>query len=169
MAAAHTTRIKFVQIACVSLFLVGNATFASDKSKVAEIKPSGSSVWTAEKGWKGLVVGKSSLTQARTKLGKLYNTEMVAGTKCYNFKDAKVNIFVDEKTKVISKIWVSGDLKDPAVPKTIKEAMKMFGELGNKGPSGSGGNMYEKPGLAMLSSPGGPPDGIAWMEFSKAK
>ena len=191
MAATYTTRLamkRFIQITSVSLLFLASASFAAEKAdaeskqtaaaqQTAAVKQttaaaanqSNASAWTAAKGWNGLVVGKSTLKQAKSKLGKLYNTEMVAGSKCYNFKDAKVNIFIDEKTKIITKIWVSGDLKDPSVPKTIKEAMKMYGELGNKGPSGSGGFFYEKPGLSMLSSTKGPPDGVAWMEFFKAK
>ncbi|MCC6979939.1 MAG: hypothetical protein IT343_16595 [Candidatus Melainabacteria bacterium] len=160
MAATHTTRMRFIAITCLLVLVLSASAFGAEKAQ---------SNWNAAKGWNGLVVGKSTLNQARTRLGKLFNTEMVAGTKCYNFKKAKVNVFVDEKTKVITKIWVSGDLKDPAVPKTVNEAMKMFGELGNKGPDGSGGNIYEKPGLSLLSDPKETQGGIAWMEFSKVK
>jgi hypothetical protein len=167
--------MKFVNIAAASLLLLGGALVAEGKTDsaaektAAAAKPSNSTDWTAAKGWNGLVVGKSTLKQAEARLGKLYNTEKVAGSKSYNFKEALVNIFIDEKTKVITKIWVSGDLKHPTVPKTISEAMKMYGELGNKGPTGSGGDMYAKPGLSMMSSPKGPPDGVAWLEFSRVK
>jgi len=142
----------------------GSKTSSSSKASAVSTSSS-TSDWTAAKGWNGLVVGQSTLAQTKARLGKVFSTELVSGRKCYNFKDAQVNVFFEGKGKVIDGIWVSGKLNDPAVPKTIKEAEKIFGPLANTGPSGSGGDFYEKPGVKILSNPQGPPDGIAWMEF----
>ena len=137
----------------------------SAKKREASLFP-----WTAARGWNGLVVGKDTLKQAEAKLGKLSNIEEVSGHKCYNFKDAKVNIFVDDDTKIINKIWVSGELKEPhLMPRTAAEAKRLYGPLLKQGKSGEAGDIYVKPGIQMLSDTTKSPEGITWMEFSKAQ
>ncbi len=188
MAGAYTTKMNseksnshpkmwgralVISLSFTFIGTLGNNASAADGPKGGKqakpVKQAAATAWTAAQGWNGLVVGKDNLKRAEAKLGKLSNVELVQGEKCYNFKDAKVNIFVDQD-KVINKIWVSGDLKDPLLmPKTVKQAVKVYGPLANKGPSGSGGDMYERPGISLLSNPKLSPEGITWMEFSKVE
>ncbi|MBC7996542.1 MAG: hypothetical protein IAF58_01265 [Leptolyngbya sp.] len=125
-------------------------------------------VWKASDGWNGIVVGKHTLHDAESILGKVQNVEDLSGEKAYNFRDAAISLTLDPKTKLISMIRVSGDLKDrKLMPSSILEAEKKYGPLRKKSYNKASGNTYGKPGLTVQADTSASPEKIVWMEFSK--
>lgn len=144
-----------------SCITVVSADGANKSKKVAV-------AWKASDGWNGIVVGKHTLHDAESILGKVQNVEDLSGEKAYNFRDATISLTLDSKTKLINMIRVSGDLRDrKLMPSSILEAEKKYGTLLKKSYNKASGNTYGKPGLAIQTDSSVRPEKIVWMEFSK--
>lgn len=148
-------------VSSFSCMTVASADGANKANKTAV-------AWKASDGWNGIVVGKHTLRDAESVLGKVQNVEDLSGEKAYNFRDAAISLTLDPKTKLISLIRVSGDLKDrKLMPSSILEAEKKYGPLLKKNYNKASGNTYGKPGLTVQANSSVSPEKIVWMEFSK--
>ncbi len=121
--------------------------------------------WHPDDGWMGLVPGKTSIDEAKKKLGPSRETEMANGWS-YAFQEGCIRITVIEEQPFISKIWVSRDLEDPRyMPRNLEEARSIFGPLSATARGELSEAFFEAPGVRLAVLDATEPESVLWMEL----
>lgn len=121
--------------------------------------------WIPDDGWMGLIPGRSSVEDARKKLGPCSDAEMANGWS-YDFQDGAIRVTVIEDQPYISKIWVSRDLQDQRyMPRTLEEARTIFGALAATNRGALSEVFFEAPGVRLAVLCDADPESVLWMEL----
>ncbi len=122
--------------------------------------------WHPDDGWMGLVPGRSSIDDAKKKLGPSRESEMANGWS-YDFHEGCIRISVIAgEQPLISKIWVSRDLADPRyMPRNFEEACSVFGPMSATARGELSEVFFEAPGVRLAILSGTDPESVLWMEL----
>jgi hypothetical protein len=138
----------------------------SDMLPDLELSGTQISAWKPEDGWLGLVPDLSTLDDAIDVFGPVTEQSELENARDFAFRDGLIRVTVLNDQHSIAKIWLSGELKDPAlIPANLNDARRYFGQLKPTRMARFAGVIFESAGVRLACSPAGDPKSIEWMEI----